>query len=126
MLAVTVGLPTMRIMNTRSHTLLCLLLLALGGGISCSKPKSYTAAAQPGMAEYDPASGAWKPTSRVIVPPPSQNTPPLIVAKPAPVQPKDDILTKVRRTMKKPLQWLPWTKEEVATAPVAQPQASAR
>jgi hypothetical protein len=114
----------MRIMNTRSHPLLCLLLLALGGVISCSSPKSNVAGAKPGMAEYDPASASWKPTTRVVVPPPSQNTPPMVVAKSAPVQPKEGILTKMGRTMKKPLQWLPWTKEE--TTPLAQPQASAR
>ena len=74
------------------------------------------------MAEYDAASGTWQPTTRVVVPPPPQPAAaPVIVAKPDDAKPKDGVLTKVGRTLKKPLEWLPWRKSEEQPAPTTAP-----
>ena len=82
--------------------------------VSCSSPRPQTPA--PGLAEYDLASGTWQPTTRVVVPPPTEDT----TTKPVVKKSGDSAITRVGNTLKKPLAWLPWHKDE------APPQEAAR
>ena len=75
------------------------------------------------MSEYDASSGTWVSTSHVVVPRPSQDTSAMVAAKD---KHKEGVLTKVGNTLKKPLTWLPWHKDEAKPDPAVQPQAVAR
>ena len=78
-------------------------LLVSSCSMFSSSPPSQTA----GQQEYDTMSNSWKPSTRVIVPPPAQPATPMKVASAEPEK-KDGVLTKVGNTVKKPLGWLPF------------------
>ena len=101
-------------MLTRFFSIICLFSISSGALISCAGSKSGPDAPRVN-AEYDAATGTWVPSTRVVVPQPAQDTPP--IADPNKKQ-KEGVLTKVGK-------WMPWHKEEAKPAPTAQPQAGA-
>ncbi len=60
--------------------------------------------------EFDPDSGTWKPTTKVVVPPPSEPNATLI-AEEEKARADNSLTHKVGRAVKAPLSWLPWHKE---------------
>lgn len=73
---------------------------------------------QPGMMEYDEASGSWKPTSRVVAAPPPAGG--AVITE----QKKPGMMKKVGDTLKKPLKWVGLAKDEPEPAPAPQAGSS--
>jgi hypothetical protein len=61
--------------------------------------------------EFDTDSGTWKPTTKIVVPPPSEPNATLTEAEEK-ARAENSLTHKVGRAVKKPLTWLPWHKEE--------------
>ena len=85
---------------------------------ACGGTKNTAAASSPTPQEFDPATAAWQPLTKVVTPPPPQGGAVIVEQK------KPGMMKKVGDTLKKPLQWVGLGKDEpqpvsAATAPAA-------
>lgn len=101
-------------------TTLFLVLCAAAAGVlvSCGGTKKNVATATPTHQEFDPSTGAWKPLSKKVAPPPHERGAVIVEEK------KPGVIDKVGKTLKKPLEWVGLGKDETPPA-AATPAASA-
>lgn len=96
-----------------------------------SSRSSEAAVTAPGALEFDHYSNTWKPSTRVVTPPPSQPNQALAEQEEA-AKRENSTLNKagravtntagaVGRAVKKPFGWLPFGKKDEAPAEVVQP-----
>lgn len=92
----------------------CAVLLAACGGTK----KNTAAAAPASREEFDTSTGSWRPLSQVVTPPPHEEGA-VIVAKKGP-----GMMSKVGKSLKKPLQWVGLAKDEPQSAPATSAPAT--
>lgn len=95
-------------MNILSSIALSLGTVALLA--ACGGTKNQGAAVAPSAGEFDPATGEWKPLTRVVAAPPPQGG--AVIAD----EKKSGTMKKIGDTMKKPLAWVGLGKKDAPSA----------
>ena len=86
---------------------ICAALIA-----ACKSPENMAAAAPASQGEFEPATGSWKPLTRVVpAPPPQQGA---VIAEEKGTF--DKVGETVSKTLKKPLEWVGLAKDETPSA----------
>lgn len=88
-----------------------MLALAVGLLVSCGGTKTNNAPLPANAGEFDASTGTWKPLAKKATPPPHEQG--AVITE----QKKPGMMSKVGRTLKKPLEWVGLAKDEPQPAP---------